>query len=221
MKTNGKAPSSNQSKQRRNRYDEIIQAALEIFAQKGYAATSVQDVADAVGVLKGSLYHYIDSKEDLLFHIFDDAHVEAEKLMAEVDNLDADPIEKLRFYLETSVRRTLENLPLQNLYFRDWRYLTGDRRDKLVERRRQYDRYLRSLIVRALEAAGLESSMNIRFVSSFVIGGTNWVADWYRADGPDSADEVAHSYAHLAMSAIMGAATFECASGQVTKGRSR
>jgi AcrR family transcriptional regulator len=211
MKTKGKAHSSNQSRERRNRYDEIIKAALEIFAEKGYTATSIQDVADAVGVLKGSLYHYIDSKEDLLFHIFEDAHVEAEKLMAEVDNLDADPIEKLRFYLEASVRRTLRNLPLQNLYFRDWRHLTGDRLDKLAERRRQYDRYLRSLIVRALEADGLESSMNVRFVSSFVIGGTNWVADWYRPDGPDSdsADEVAHSYAHLAMAAIMGAATFE------------
>src|SRR5258708_3329722 len=130
MKTNGKAPSSNQPRERRNRYDEIIQAALRIFAEKGYAATSIQDVADAVGVLKGSLYHYIDSKEDLLFHIFDDAHAEAEKLMAEVDNLDADPVERLRFYLEASVRRTLGNLPLQALYFRDWRHLTGDRLDK-------------------------------------------------------------------------------------------
>ncbi|WP_235490550.1 helix-turn-helix domain-containing protein, partial [Frankia sp. AvcI1] len=80
---------------RRNREAEILQAALEIFARKGYAAASIQDVADAVGVLKGSLYHYIDSKEDLLFQIFDNAHVDAERLMTELDALEVDAVERL------------------------------------------------------------------------------------------------------------------------------
>jgi AcrR family transcriptional regulator len=206
MKASTRKRAVYQPKDRHNRQDELVQVALEIFAEKGYAATGIQEVADAVGVLKGSLYHYIDSKEDLLFQIFDDAHVEAEQLMAEVDALNIDPIERLRFYLETSVRRSLQNLPLQTLYFRDWRYLTGERRDKLAARRRQYDHYLRGLIAKAYEHAGLKTGINLRYVSSFVIGGTNWVADWYRSDGPDSAEEVARSYADLAMAAVLGVA---------------
>jgi DNA-binding transcriptional regulator YbjK len=66
MASNPRVPTA-----RRNRSDEILQAAIEIFHQKGYAAASIQDVADTVGVLKGSLYHYIDSKEDLLARIFE------------------------------------------------------------------------------------------------------------------------------------------------------
>jgi AcrR family transcriptional regulator len=194
-----------QPRDRRNREAELIPAALKIFAEKGYAASSIQDVADAVGVLKGSLYHYIDSKEDLLFQIFEDAHVDAEELMREVDLLDVDAIERLRIYLERSVRTTMSHLELTTLYFRDWRYLTGDRRDKLVERRRGYDQYLRKLITACYEQAGIVSPIDTRYVSSFVIGGTNWVADWYRRDNDESADDLAIGYANLAMAAILGA----------------
>jgi AcrR family transcriptional regulator len=191
---------------RRNREPEIRQAALAIFAEKGYGAASVQEVADRVGVLKGSLYHYIDSKEDLLFQIFEAAHKDSETMMQELDALDLDPVERLRTYLERGVSNTLENLELQALYFRDWRYLTGERRAQLVERRRQYDRYLRNLIDAAYKHKGLSGTVNPRFVASFVIGGTNWVADWYTPDGQHSAAEVARSYADLALAAVLGVA---------------
>jgi AcrR family transcriptional regulator len=191
---------------RRNREAEILQAALAIFAEKGYAAASIQDVADAVGVLKGSVYHYIDSKEDLLFQIFENAHGDAELMMRELEALDVDAVERLRAYLERGVANTLQNLELQSLYFRDWRYLTGERRAQLVERRRQYDHYLRDLIAAAYKFKGLQGTVNQRFVSSFVIGGTNWVADWYRPDGKDSPAEVARSYAQLALAAVLGVA---------------
>jgi AcrR family transcriptional regulator len=211
------AGASTSMRDRRNRSDELIQAALELFAKKGYAATSLQDMADVVGVLKGSLYHYIDSKEDLLYQIFENAHVDAEHLMAQVDALEVDPVERLRYYLERSVRNTLENLELQVLYFRDWRHLTGERRARLDERRRQYARYLRKLITEAYEFRGVRAEVNPRYVASFVIGGTNWVADWYHPDGEDSADEVARSYAELALAAVLGPTTPTTASKRSTK----
>ena len=58
---------------RRNRGQDVIEAAIRVFHKKGYASASIQDVAAEVGVLKGSLYHYIDSKEDLLARIFEDS----------------------------------------------------------------------------------------------------------------------------------------------------
>jgi AcrR family transcriptional regulator len=195
-----------QLKERRNREVELLKAALNVFARKGYAAASVQDVADAVGVLKGSLYHYIDSKEDLLFRLFDTAHVEHEQLMAEVQALDVDPLERLRVYLERDVQKTLLNHELTTLYFRDWRNLTGERLQKLVDRRRQYDHFFRQLVAQAYDSADLTPTMDLRYIASFVIGGTNWVAEWYREDGPDSADVVAKGYADLAMASILGSA---------------
>src|SRR5690606_10926422 len=150
--------------------------------------------ADAIGVLKGSVYHYIGSKEDLLFRIFDDAHVENEALMAEISALDVGPVEKLRTYLERSLLVTLSNIERTTLYFRDWRYLTGERHEAISRHRRQYDIFLRGLIADAYEAEGIESHVQLKHISSFVIGGINWVADWFKPEGADSAESIARDY---------------------------
>src|SRR5690242_21930048 len=63
----------------RRRQQEIVEAAARVFHEKGYESTSIQDIADAVGILKGSLYYYITSKEDLLFEIIRGVHEEALK----------------------------------------------------------------------------------------------------------------------------------------------
>src|SRR6266576_966289 len=71
------APKPPSGAKRRNRKVDVTDAAIDVFWRKGYSAASVQDVADSVGVLKGSLYYYIDSKEDLLYEILHGVHEEA------------------------------------------------------------------------------------------------------------------------------------------------
>ena len=191
-------------RQRRNRDAEMMRAALQLFAQKGYAAASMQDLAVAIGVLKGSVYHYIGSKEDLLFRIFQDAHLESEALMQEVTALIAEPKERLRIYLHRSLLVSLNNLERTSLYFRDWRQLTGERRETLVRHRAEYDHFLWRLIKAVYESEGIEDHIDIKHVSSFVIGGVNWVANWFRPAGPDLAESIAKDYTMLAMAAILG-----------------
>src|SRR4051812_48849038 len=65
------------------REQEILDAAVDIFHANGYSATSVDDVAAAVGILKGSLYYYMDSKEDLLRRIVEEVHEDVEEIMTE------------------------------------------------------------------------------------------------------------------------------------------
>jgi AcrR family transcriptional regulator len=62
----------------------MIDVAARMFQERGYDATRLQDIADEVGLLKGSLYHYIDSKEDLLFRLLESVHVEVERILDEV-----------------------------------------------------------------------------------------------------------------------------------------
>jgi AcrR family transcriptional regulator len=192
-------------RQRRNRDPEILAAATIVFAQKGYAAASMQDVADAVGVLKGSLYHYIGSKEDLLFRIFDESHQEAARRIEEVSAMDADPLTKLYVYFKRLVHTTLVNRERTVLYFRDWRQLTGPRLETVVRQREEYESFVRGLIVETYKADGTPVHITPKYVSFFLIGGLNWVADWYRQDGPDSADLVAESYARMAIATVTGA----------------
>jgi AcrR family transcriptional regulator len=190
---------------RRNRDAEILSAATIIFAQKGYAAASMQDVADAVGVLKGSLYHYIGSKEELLFRIFDESHQEAARRIAEISAMEAEPLTKLYAYFKRLVHTTLVNRERTVLYFRDWRQLTGERRATVMKQREEYESFVRNLIVETYAAMGTRVEIEPKYVSFFLIGGLNWVADWYRADGPDSADVVAEGYARMAVATVTGA----------------
>src|SRR5947207_409360 len=71
----------------RRRQQEILEAAARVFHEKGYESTSIQDIADEVGILKGSLYYYIRSKEDLLYEIIRDIHDDAIAYVGHIDSL--------------------------------------------------------------------------------------------------------------------------------------
>src|SRR3954451_11837461 len=86
-----------------HRERQIIDAATRIFQERGYDATTIQAIADDVGILKGSLYYYIETKEDLLFRISEEVHM---GLAANLDTAEAegDPLERLRTFIASHVR---------------------------------------------------------------------------------------------------------------------
>src|ERR1700761_7679001 len=119
----------------KKRQREIIDAAAEIFYRKGYSETSVQDVADAVGILKGSLYYYIDSKEDLLFQMLLEVHEDAKSVGSENAALDLPPLDRLRFYIQRHVEYNARNLAKIAVYYHDFGLLTPERRKAIVGQR--------------------------------------------------------------------------------------
>ena len=208
MPVTSRAGRPKSSQKRRNREAQLIEAATEVFSRRGYAAASIQEVADVVGMLKGSLYHYIGSKEELLYAIFAEAHEEAETLMAATAAMEAPATDKLRYYTRNLVLNSLGNIERTSLYFRDWRNLTGDRLEALMHHRKQYDSFARSLVVQVYKEAGVEPTVKPKYVSLFVLGGINWLADWYRPGGSDSASSVADGYADLVIGTLSGATPF-------------
>ena len=124
---------------RRNRSQDVIEAAIRVFHKKGYASASIQDVADEVGVLKGSLYHYIDSKEDLLARIFEDSAGQFEELMAEVASLDAPPVERLRHFARQSSLWYLRNIERVGIYVNEWKHLSGKRLKEVIRIRLAFE----------------------------------------------------------------------------------
>src|SRR3979409_285251 len=115
-------PTGSGKPKKRNREAEVIDSAVEVFFDKGYSAASIQDVADRVGVLKGSLYYYIDSKEDLLSRIVDDVHRESTEILEAVQALDVPAIEAVRIYIEKHVGWYLSNVKEVSVFFREWRH---------------------------------------------------------------------------------------------------
>ena len=141
-------PQTGRSKKRER---EILDAAAEIFRRQGYADTSVQDVADAVGILKGSLYYYIDSKEDLLFRVLSEVHEDANEIIEEISASDAPPLERLAEYIRRHVEYNARNLSKIAVYYHDYDRLSPERRKVIRRQRALYEDLVISLITEAQE----------------------------------------------------------------------
>src|ERR1700742_3133048 len=113
------APARRASPKRRER--EIIATAAQIFRKNGYANTSVQDVADAVGILKGSLYYYIDSKEDLLYRVLLEVHEDAHLWLTEIAEMaGATALEKISAYVRRHIEYNVRNMNKVAVYYHDY-----------------------------------------------------------------------------------------------------
>ena len=188
----------------RKRELEVVDAAIKVFFRKGYAAASIQDVADEVGVLKGSLYYYIDSKEDLLSRIFDESHRQGEEIIEEFSALDVPPLERLRLFVERYVAWYLKNFERTTLYFNEWHHLTGERRKRVLEQRRAYDQFVRDLVVAAQERGEIDPALSPKYASFLIHGAANSVSNWYRRSGDDPPETIAAVYGAMLTGMLTG-----------------
>lgn len=182
----------------------MTQAACDIFWEKGYRAASLQDVADRVGVLKGSLYYYIESKEDLLWRIVEDVHVEAIEILDQALALEASPIERIRFYIGRHVEWYLSNFRAVTVFFREWRNLAGERLRIEKDRRRSYEQVVHGLMAAAQEAGEVSPELDLHYAARYVLAAVNAVPDWYRPGRGKSAARIAEAYAEMTVGLLTG-----------------
>lgn len=185
----------------RARDREVIEAAVEIFWEKGYANTSVQDVADRLGMLKGSLYYYINAKESLLVKIFDDSHAEIKSITDAAMASDGTSLDRLTRFLTNYASWTLTHLKRAGLYSREWRYASADLRASLVEHSRYYNRSLRSLIIACQEEGSIPLSVDARLAPNFIWAAFTALPDWFNPDR-DTETSVAERYVTMALGAL-------------------
>jgi len=188
----------------RKREREILDAAAEIFRRQGYADTSVQDVADAVGILKGSLYYYIDSKEDLLFRVLSEVHEMAGEIVEAVRAMDAPPLERLDEYIRRHVEYNTRNLAKIAVYYHDFGLLSQDRRAEIVKQRAVYEDLLGELIREAQATGEVDPNLSPRLVSNGIFGMLNWIYTWFRPEGSVTPDYLGRLYANLVINGITG-----------------
>ena len=186
----------------RKRQREIIDAAAEIFYRKGYSETSVQDVADAVGILKGSLYYYIDSKEDLLFQMLLEVHEDAKSIVTETAALEIPPLDRLRVYIQRHVEYNASNLAKIAVYYHDFGLLTPDRRKAIVGQRNFYEEFVQGLIKEAQQSGDVDPSVDPRLISNAIFGIANWLYTWYRPGGKVSPTQLADTLARFVIAGI-------------------
>jgi TetR/AcrR family transcriptional regulator, cholesterol catabolism regulator len=195
---------------RRRRGDErrrhIHDVAARIFNEKGFEGTSLQDIADAVGVLKSSLYYYIRSKDELLYSVvYEHHHAVFENVRLHRD-VTGPTLETIRSFIEWHCRYNARHVARAAVYYHEFRYLSSERLHLIIVERNRYEHFLRELLHRAREEGQLRPNLDPTVVTMGVFGMLNAIWYWYRPDGPLPAEEVARQLAAVAISGITGGA---------------
>ena len=186
------------------RRTELTRAAARLFAEKGYHGTSVGDLAEALGVQKGSLYSHIDSKADLLWEVARDGAVAFHAALDAVSD-DASTPEKVRLALRAHLRVVGEQLDVATVFIREWRYLEGERREEFLAERRRYEERFRALFREGRELGELRTDLDEQAAVSLVLSAANWAYTWLRPD--TDTDALADRFFALLLDGIRGYAT--------------
>src|SRR4026208_2156320 len=120
-----------------SRREELSRQAARLFAEKGYHGTSIGDLADSMGVQKGSLYAHIEGKEDLLYETMRGGAAAFHGALAALPD-DAPPAEKVRLALRAHLGVVADQLDVATVFVQEWRYLEGERLEGVVAGRRRY-----------------------------------------------------------------------------------
>jgi TetR/AcrR family transcriptional regulator, cholesterol catabolism regulator len=198
-------PARREGAKRQRRREQIYADAIAVFNEKGYTATSVAEIAEKSGLLKGSLYYYIDSKEDLLADIFAQSDREFLALIDDTLALEMSEIDRLRHFARAWCMWYLDNIGRARIYVNDWTHLTGARRIRQAEMRRVYGQKVRELIDRAMGELGIESRFDPEITRRYIFSAINGLPLWYRADGPAKPAEIAAAYGELVVGTILSA----------------
>ena len=188
-----------------SRRQAIVDAAAEIFHRKGYHATSIQDIAEAVGMLKGSLYYYISSKSDLLLEIITQVHEQAFRDLTGVLEADVPTEERLRLFIIHHTKYCTSHLTYMGVYLHEYKALEGRARTRVINMRDRYEAAVCDLIAAGQEDGSFRRDVDARLAAKLVLGMINWLYHWYSPRGPLTPPQIGNSIADLVLRGLLPA----------------
>ncbi len=179
----------------------IIDAAVELFYEKGYEQTTLEAVAERLGVTKPFIYSHFSSKAELLADICSRGIGAASAAMDGVLHLEAGPARKLAIFGRRFVTAVLENQKYIAVLFREEKELNPADLKKINDLRRDFDRKLTALIAEGVRAG--EFRVSDPHIAALSIGGmVSWAYVWYRPGGRLTLEETAEQMAQLILAMV-------------------
>jgi AcrR family transcriptional regulator len=198
-------PAPAASRARRKRDDEVVAAAAKVFYERGYSAATVQDIADELGILKGSLYHYIKTKEDLLFRLFEQVHKGVEAILEDVLAIEGlNPLERIELYVHRQIVNNLNDLTRISIYYHELDRLSEERRRSVIAWRRRHDRFMRDLIRQAQEQGLADASVDAGMLANCVFATVIWPYRWFHAGSKDTPESIADTCTAFVSRGLVG-----------------
>lgn len=179
-----------------NKQAEIEAAAIRLFRQKGYHATSMQDIADAVGLQKGSLYHYISSKDDLLVSIMHAALSKYNSRLSEIRSMDLPVRERLELAVRAHLRGIADNLGMLTIFLRESYALSPQHKEIIGSESSRYNQMFEDLFREGV-ASGEIRDLDPKLATRTMLGACNWFYRWYNPEGRLGIDQLADFFVDL------------------------
>jgi AcrR family transcriptional regulator len=189
-------------KPREERWEELIKVATEVFYEKGYDGASLQDIADRLGMLKGSLYYYIRTKEDLMFEVISTVHREGLAVVQARADSEGDPLQRLENVITGHVEHTCRNLVSTAVFLHELSVLPLERRQEALGSEHAYQGVFRELIELAQTEGLVRADVNPRLATLSVLGTTNWVYRWYHEGGEFTPEMIGRQMAEMVIRGI-------------------
>lgn len=183
------------------RNEEVFRTAAQLMVQKGYGATSINDIAQAVGMTKAGLYHHIRSKQDMLFQILQFAMKGLEREVIEPARRLKDPEARLRETIKLHVRGLFDHGLEFTLLFPERRHLEPDQQEVVAKLIGNYLKLLREAM-EGLDAEGKLRDLDINVTARHILQTIAGIARWYNRDAVP-VDLLVEQTVNFNMSAIL------------------
>jgi TetR/AcrR family transcriptional regulator, cholesterol catabolism regulator len=183
------------------RLEEVLQSAANIFFAKGFHATSIEDVARDVGMLKGSLYYYIKSKDDLLFRLLLAGIEDSDAFIARQIDPEGDPLEQLERAIRAQIDYIVRNRVQFGLFLHEFDSLPGKRQHKLISVMSRYNARFVELVRRGQQQGRIMPGEPWIIVNG-ILGMCNWLYRWYDTDEISDPEQVKQVFMRMLLQGI-------------------
>lgn len=198
--TDDQQPPRRRARRDGQRWDQILNAATMSFRENGYEAASLQDIASRVGMLKGSLYNYITSKEDLFFAVVERPATEFMDRLARLrDDQELSVLDKLREIIDQQIHIYAQAYPAPFVYL-------GRVRTRAEPRFEEWDDYylesLREILRQGVKSGELRADLDVPLAAYALLGMMGWMHAWYEPRGDESDRHIANEFWSLYVGGI-------------------
>lgn len=180
----------------------ILEAAIILFGKRGYTGTTMRDIAKEVGILPGSLYAHISSKETLLDEIVE-MGIESFLSIETMVQQSASVIDRLRTAIKAHATIAAENPGRSLVVFHQWRFLTEPNLTRALNKRRRYQQLFVKIIDEGIADKSFDSGLDSKAAVFTILGALNWIPEWYSPAGPFSPSEIGDKIADILIKGLL------------------
>ena len=182
--------------------EDILEAAAQVFRQKGFHGASMNDIAEAVSLQKASLYHHVTSKQEILLELLDRALQLLFEQISSISNQKLPADQKLRLMIHAYLRILVDNIDLATVLLFEHRSLDRRQRARHVPNRDKFELLWKDVLTEGVQAKMFRCE-DPALAARALLGQLNWTITWYRPDGALTIEQISDEYANLLLNGLL------------------